>query len=58
MGANIRIYRLSGGEYKRTAKSSSLTGVSAHTLTRLLADGQRMNRIAWFKHIRQSVAAK
>ena len=57
-GADIRIYRLSGREYKSAAKSSILTGVSAHTLTRLLADGQRMNRIAWFKHIRQSVAAK
>ena len=57
-GADIRIYRLSGREYKHAARSSVLTGVSAQLLTKLLADGQKMNRIAWFKHIRKSIAAK
>lgn len=53
-GSAIRIYRLSGREYKAAAKSSILRGVSAKLLTELLAEGERMSRPAWFKLIRKS----
>jgi Uma2 family endonuclease len=55
-GAAIRIYRLHGKEYKTSAKSSILRGVAAKQLTKLLADSERMNRLAWFALIRKSIA--
>ncbi len=57
-GATIRMYRLSGGEYKSAAKSSILRGMSAKLLTKLLSEGEHMNRLAWFRHVRQAVAAQ
>lgn len=54
-GATIRIYRLSGSEYKTAAKSSILRGVSAKLLTKLLSEGEHMNRLAWFRHVRTAV---
>jgi Uma2 family endonuclease len=57
-GAEVRIYRLSGGEYKTTAKSAILPGVTAQLLTKLLTDGASTNRLAWFKQVRKSVVAK
>ena len=55
-GGTIRIYRLAGREYKSVAKSSILRGVTAAQLTKLLAEGERMNRLAWFGLVRKSVA--
>ena len=57
-GAAIRIYRLSGREYKPAAKSSILTGVSAQILTKLLSEGMRTNRNTWFKQIRKAVPSR
>ena len=55
-GAAIRIYKLSGGRvYKNAAKSSILPGVTARRLTDLLVDADKMNRLAWFAHVRNSV---
>lgn len=57
-GADIRIYRLDGQEYKTATKSVVLPGIGSRLLTKLLTEGMRMNRLAWFKHIRQSLSAK
>lgn len=54
-GGKIGIYRLAGREYKSVAKSSILPAVTAAQLTKLLAEGERMNRLAWFGLVRKSV---
>jgi len=57
-GSEIKIYRLSGAEYKSAAKSSILRGVKASLLTQLLADSWTMPRPQWLKHVRNSVVPK
>jgi hypothetical protein len=54
-GPEIRMYRLSGREYKSVSKSSILGGVTAALLTQLLADGARMSLPKWLMHVRKSV---
>ena len=54
-GGIMRIYRISGREYKTAAKSSILPGVSAKLLTTLLAEAQNMSRLQWFSLVRQPV---
>ena len=54
-GGVMRIYRLSGHEYKSAAKSSILPGVSAKLSTTLLAEARNMSRLKWFSLVRQSV---
>ena len=57
-GMEIRMYRLSGREYKTASKSSILGGIGARLLTQLLADRDRMTLPKWLKHVRESAAAK
>ena len=54
-GGVMRIYRLSGREYRTAAKTSILPGVTAKRLTTLLAEAQNMSRLQWFSLVRQSV---
>ena len=57
-GGELRIYRLSKGEYTAASESLILGGLSANLLTTLLADGESMDRTDWFDHIRSSIAAR
>ncbi len=54
-GAQVNIFRLSGGEYVSVAESAALPGVTGALVSRLLAASQTMKRTDWLRLVRESV---